>query len=156
MLASNRSLDTLTPAERSDLCEEMRALVEEDVNSDLYREVRCTVAAWNGSNNAADAMRVSECQRLYQECLTTSTDRLSDVVMCMEVVALDASCANVGQLRNCYGAWGPAIQQAYDEVLRVQPRNCVEAFNAGGVSMSPMAAEASVPQSCIQLAQSCQ
>lgn len=153
-LAGALTLNTLDAAERISLCDELKALVDEDVDQTEYRQLRCTIEAWSATSNEPDATRAAACQSRYDDCLRLSNVMVSALVACDAFVPDDADCATVSDLRECYGAWGPYVEQAIAQAGQSLPHNCVEAVMAGGVN-SQLMAQTSAPRVCIQLSQTC-
>jgi hypothetical protein len=138
------------------LCDELKGEVDATTNSDIFEAWSCTVQAWTASQSAPDADRVAQCETGFERCRNESTILLSDNVHCNEVLpSLDFACATVGELRECYREWGPAIEQAYGEVLQGQPVNCVGASLAGGVNTLPMSVPIDVPRRCLDIRMQC-
>jgi hypothetical protein len=153
---TSRTLDTLNTPEQDRLCDELKGEVTATTNSEAFESWSCTVQAWTASQGAPDANRVAQCQTAFDGCRSESNIQLSDNVQCNEVLpSLDFSCATVGELRECYRVWGPAIEQAYAEVLATQPANCQQAFAAGGVSTTTMSVPIDVPQQCLDIRTAC-
>lgn len=147
-------LNTLDVAQRGALCDELKELVDEDVDQTEYRQLRCTIEAWTATSSEPDATRATACLSRYDDCIRLSNVKVSALVDCNAFVPLDADCATVSDLRACYGAWGPYVEQAIAQAGQSLPHNCVEAEMAGGVN-SQLMAQTSAPRVCIDLSQSC-
>jgi hypothetical protein len=153
---TSRTLDTLSMAEREQLCRELHAEVDGTADSTRYRSWSCTSEGWTATEDAPDSVRATQCQSVYEQCLATSNLTLSSSLNCLEVVpSLNLACTTVGDLRSCYRAWGPPIEQAYALVLQDLPNNCVEAVQAGGAITTAGSVVIDMPNECLDVRRGC-
>ncbi len=123
-LDPSATLNTLTDAERNDLCRELRGAFDRGVDNQRFSQVVCTLSAWRNANGDLAA-----CEAEYSTCIARDPQpRLSVVanVSCMEYAPLNDACVTVEQLETCYVDFGTAFELAFGQ-LRTNPRTCDEA-----------------------------